>query len=344
MSMHKQDESIELALDSTSEFTCEVCLLELTDNAVNTPCHTDKLCKDCWKQYVLTAAQEMSYRAGAHLKCPVCENRTIDPEFVMASLDRDSSDILGEKFLDVYLRQSKDVQRCPLSRCKFAYLPESCSIFKQSELQCPMCFTSLSRGFSLSLTPIITFIYITFMTNNCPKCEIPIDRVSGCYHMTCSCGHEFCWYCLKNYHNVRESQYRQHNQKDCLFLFLTKVLILLLVTFSMMLVVSGSDTYSWALQKIWTGLVLLMRALVTDGAIVAQGIVLNRMNTYYRPFKRMLLTFLLADVFIGLGLWYFGELAYTLLIMGVSVAVALGCLGIGLMVEFSVGTWFNYIQ
>mgnify|MGYP000939287730 CR=1 FL=1 len=262
----------------------------------------------------------------------------------MASLDNTTSDTVGEKMLDVYLRQSKDVQRCPLSRCRFAYLPESCSIFNQSELQCPMCFTSLSRGFSLSLTPIVTFIYITFMTNNCPKCEIPIDRVSGCYHMTCSCSHEFCWYCLKNYHNVQESQYRQHNQKDCLFLLLTKVVTIVLFLLSLMLVVSGSDNFSWALQKICTALLVIFRGLLTDGALVAQGVVLNRMNTYYRPFKRTLITFVVADILAGIVLWYLGEMAFTLLIIGVSLFVALSCLGIGLLVEFSIATWFNYIQ
>jgi len=87
--------------------------------------------------------------------------------------------------------------------------------------------------------------------------------------MTCSCGHEFCWYCLKNYHNVQDSQYRQHNQRDCLFLLLTKIVTVLLVLLSLMLVVSGSDNYSWALQKIWTAMLIVIRAVLTDGALVA---------------------------------------------------------------------------
>jgi hypothetical protein len=160
-----------------------------------------------------------------------------------------------------------------------------------------MCFTSLSRGFSFSLTPIITFIYITFMTNNCPKCEIPIDRVSGCYHMTCSCGHEFCWYCLKNYHNVANST-----------------------------------------------IIIIIRALLTDGALVGEVIVLNRMNHAFHPFRKILAIFLMFDLVIGLLLWFIGEMAYTLLIIGLSTGVALMGLGIGLAVDFSVATWFNYIM
>lgn len=33
-------------------------------------------------------------------------------------------------------------------------------------------------------------------SRNCPNCGIPISRISGCSHMTCTCGHEF-WYDCK---------------------------------------------------------------------------------------------------------------------------------------------------
>ena len=35
--------------------------------------------------------------------------------------------------------------------------------------------------------------------NRCPKCGAPIEKTSGCNHMTCRCKNEFCYYCGKNY-------------------------------------------------------------------------------------------------------------------------------------------------
>lgn len=32
----------------------------------------------------------------------------------------------------------------------------------------------------------------------CPHCAAPIQRNTGCRHMTCRCGHEFCWHCQRD--------------------------------------------------------------------------------------------------------------------------------------------------
>lgn len=33
----------------------------------------------------------------------------------------------------------------------------------------------------------------------CPQCNQGIEKNSGCNHMTCRCGHQFCWLCLSPY-------------------------------------------------------------------------------------------------------------------------------------------------
>jgi ariadne-1 len=39
---------------------------------------------------------------------------------------------------------------------------------------------------------------------------VPIERNGGCMHMTCRCGHEFFWCCLRAYRN--ESEAREHRR------------------------------------------------------------------------------------------------------------------------------------
>ena len=42
-----------------------------------------------------------------------------------------------------------------------------------------------------------TKMWLKLNTKNCPKCKKPIQKNSGCMHMTCSsCKHQFCWICL----------------------------------------------------------------------------------------------------------------------------------------------------
>jgi len=42
----------------------------------------------------------------------------------------------------------------------------------------------------------VDIMWIKANTKICPGCKEPIAKNQGCMHMTCRCGHEFCWLCL----------------------------------------------------------------------------------------------------------------------------------------------------
>ena len=320
---------------------CAICL-EPTQNPVLFACHAAKLCYACFRTCVETEVRSMSFAAGKNLRCPVCESKQIPFDEALLKLAPHDCEQVNEILLEKYLRGAADVERCPLSSCSFAYLPERCLVRK--EQSCPLCFSSLHSRFVLSLTPLITFVYITFMTNNCPRCEIPIDRISGCYHMTCSCSHEFCWYCLKDYKHSAGSRYRQHAQKDCLFLLLTKFVVAAFFAFGLAFAAWGSEAFDAAVAYCFKVCLGVLRAFAIDGAIAVQLVVLNHNAHRRNNLRRLGLLFLGMDLLALFVLYLIGDLAVTMYILGVSLMVA-GVVGwVGISVEYSVNTWFNYIR
>jgi hypothetical protein len=47
----------------------------------------------------------------------------------------------------------------------------------------------------------------------CPKCFIQIHKITGCNHMTCRCGQEFCYVCGKEYEKDTNNIY--HKKCEC---------------------------------------------------------------------------------------------------------------------------------
>ena len=57
------------------------------------------------------------------------------------------------------------------------------------------------------------------VTQQCPMCKMAIDKNGGCIHMTCKCGHSFCWICMKvwkghtNYGECNSIKKEDHERK-----------------------------------------------------------------------------------------------------------------------------------
>ncbi|KAH7322121.1 hypothetical protein B0J17DRAFT_251345 [Rhizoctonia solani] len=55
--------------------------------------------------------------------------------------------------------------------------------------------------------------YLTTHTKPCPSptCGRPIEKVSGCDHMTCRCRHRFCWSCMADYSQILQHGTHRHD-------------------------------------------------------------------------------------------------------------------------------------
>jgi hypothetical protein len=60
-----------------------------------------------------------------------------------------------------------------------------------------------------------TQIWLKKYSKKCPKCQISIEKISGCDHMICKrCKHEFCWQCFANY-RIIQIYGLQYHMKHC---------------------------------------------------------------------------------------------------------------------------------
>lgn len=63
-------------------------------------------------------------------------------------------------------------------------------------------------------------------TQRCPRCDVPVERIAGCFHVTCSlCRFEFCWLCLADWTGISvedpdtlaATYWREGHKKGCYF-------------------------------------------------------------------------------------------------------------------------------
>lgn len=60
--------------------------------------------------------------------------------------------------------------------------------------------------------------WISTNTKDCPKCSKPIEKNGGCNHMSCPCGHHFCWVCSGDFdhstYNHSCGRYKDDDSKE----------------------------------------------------------------------------------------------------------------------------------
>ena len=62
----------------------------------------------------------------------------------------------------------------------------------------------------------LSLTWITINAKRCPRCSSPIEKNSGCNHMTCRrCCNEFCWLCMSDWRgHIAENAACQASAQD----------------------------------------------------------------------------------------------------------------------------------
>jgi len=99
---------------------------------------------------------------------------------------------------------------CPTPDCEQIYRCGSTGV--RDALQCPSCFATICSACHMEAHEGLTcqerlrlrdqdelsnrWIEEQRNVKRCPSCQILIEKIEGCNHMTCKCGSHICWVCM----------------------------------------------------------------------------------------------------------------------------------------------------
>ena len=112
------------------------------------------------------------------------------------------------------LLKDPSFRQCPMNKCNYigwVDLTQKC----RENLSCSKCngnwiepsllpflarLMRTGEAFAKGTNDFWSQIWKEVWVKFCPKCDSPIEKTGGCYHMTChNCSYEFCWDCLQPY-------------------------------------------------------------------------------------------------------------------------------------------------
>ncbi|KAA1477866.1 hypothetical protein DENSPDRAFT_787293 [Dentipellis sp. KUC8613] len=207
---HLQAQRAELAKTDQRRFECGICFEEHPEDFVARPDRcSHSFCRDCIRRLVITKLNEHRFP----VLCPVCsvDRDKADPGVISQHLvleigitDKEYA-IWEEMELSafsvlIHCRQCKksmfvdkddvsetDTLVCPMLSCQFAW--------------CKSCQQAIDIGgpkHSCDGSSELDHLMRERGWKYCPNCKTPIQKISGCNHMTCmspGCNTHFCYVC-----------------------------------------------------------------------------------------------------------------------------------------------------
>jgi len=208
---------------------CSICYEEVgPEETFRTTC-SHVYCLECWKYYLENESSTGRKYTLLNVACPAeeCNERLLEEE--VATLAPPSLVSKREQAL-LHAFVEKDIHHafCPGRDCDVVVRSDSST----GTVECESCNEIFCFGCSKSPHSPSTCnelqlwsklfrdskFWIRKNTKECPNCDAPIEKNSGCAHMTCAkCEYEFCWVCLSRYENYEMHEcnaYDSNNNKD----------------------------------------------------------------------------------------------------------------------------------
>ncbi|OQV18589.1 putative E3 ubiquitin-protein ligase ARI9 [Hypsibius exemplaris] len=194
------------------------------------------MCASCWKLHLVAKVSE----GTANVKCPMPDcGHPVDPALVGLTVPWHTVEAWQNRHLDTTVATLQG-KYCPTTSCLGIFLPETARSrgrhhIEKTLVHCQgcskrFCWTceeewhwpsscAAADAYRLLIAkqdddPWLRYSQrarqVTTQTKSCPNCRQKMEKGEGCNHMTCFCGTEFCWLCLKRTDD--EDYYSDH---DC---------------------------------------------------------------------------------------------------------------------------------
>ncbi|CAJ2512744.1 Uu.00g008630.m01.CDS01 [Anthostomella pinea] len=196
--------------------TCAVCsedkrVSEMPNQMrITTACeHESATCKECVDQWIASSLDTMTWD---RLKCPECP-QLLAFDDVRGSATRETFDRYDKLATKAAVGKLPEFQWCLNPRCEAGQIhPNGCTkaiCHKCKHYSCVRHNVPWHKGETCAQFDRIrkhrkddklSEQHIKEITKPCPKCKRKVHKFSGCDHITCICGHEWCWLCLAVYY------------------------------------------------------------------------------------------------------------------------------------------------
>jgi hypothetical protein len=200
---------------------CTICQEQRPENQfLRLSCGHNVACVGCLRSSLVIGLREQGTDTCT---CPQCLTKFTDNDLRNMAPAQNAQAIRvmlrGIDERQIFLRQP-NVKQCVTRDCSHAFIPQQ----GQLTFTCPDCTGHYCIQCNLNHDPRTIpcaratalkdarerelaarkktgedelKIWLAEHAKPCPRCHANVEKNEGCNHMTCRCGHEFCWICLR---------------------------------------------------------------------------------------------------------------------------------------------------
>ncbi|XP_010029505.2 E3 ubiquitin-protein ligase RNF144A [Eucalyptus grandis] len=203
-----------------SRVFCHICMEEKSSEEMfkGLRC-SHSFCMECMGQYVALKIKENE----PTVTCPDVKCKSVlEPQVCRSILPREVLDRWENVLCESAILGSQKFY-CPFKDCSAMLVDDGVEVVTESECQicrrlfCARCkvpwhsgmeceeFRMMKRGArEKDLDDMMTKLAESNRWRRCPSCKFYVEKVDGCQHISCRCGHQFCYSCgrsLRGHHS-----------------------------------------------------------------------------------------------------------------------------------------------